>query len=156
ARGSVITDLGGQPPLRLLEGIVSRMGSDDQALVSEGLQLGVAIDEYKAELGRGDFLIRAVTGADEESGALQVGDLIEVGTTVQFQVRDAISADEDLRESLLTARAAGRPLGALLFTCNGRGSRMFDQPDHDAAMVSDLLDGVPVAGFFAAGELGPV
>jgi small ligand-binding sensory domain FIST len=74
----------------------------------------------------------------------------------QFQVRDAATADEDLRESLLRARAEGQPVGALLFTCNGRGTRMFDGPDHDAGLVSDLLGGVPVAGFFAAGELGPV
>ena len=100
--------------------------------------------------------IRAVTGADPENGALEVGDLVEVGTTVQFHVRDAMTADEDLRDSLLRAQGGGRPVGALMFTCNGRGMRMFDVPNHDAAIVSALLGGVPVAGLFAAGELGPV
>jgi len=158
AQGSVITGLAGRPPLRLLEEIVSGLPPEERVLVSRGLQVGLAIDEYKTELGRGDFLIRAVTGADEESGALQVGDVVEVGSTVQFQARDAATADEDLRESLLRERAGGseHPLGALLFTCNGRGTRLFGVPDHDAAIVSELLDGAPVAGFFAAGELGPV
>jgi len=93
------------------------------------------------------------------SGAAEpglTGLFCEVGATVQFHVRDAVTADEDLRESLLRARVEGRPIGALLFTCNGRGTRMFDEPNHDAVIVSDLLGGVPVAGFFAAGELGPV
>jgi small ligand-binding sensory domain FIST len=120
------------------------------------LHIGLAIDEYKTELARGDFLIRAVTGADEATGAIRVGDLVDIGTTVQFQVRDATTADQDLRESLLHARADGMPVGALLFTCNGRGTRMFDAPDHDATMISDLLGDIPLAGFFAAGELGSV
>ena len=45
--------------------------------------------------------------------------------------------------------------GALLFSCNGRGSHMFDVPDHDAAALEDAL-GAPAAGFFCAGEIGPV
>jgi small ligand-binding sensory domain FIST len=156
ATGSTITELAGRPPLRLLEEIVSGLPLEEQILVSHGLHIGIAIDEYKFELARGDFLIRAVTGADEASGAISVGDLVDIGTTVQFQVRDAATADEDLRESLQRAGGESRPSGALLFTCNGRGLRMFDMPNHDAAMVSDLLGNVPLAGFFAAGELGPV
>jgi small ligand-binding sensory domain FIST len=33
---------------------------------------------------------------------------------------------------------------------------MFPTPDHDAQLVSSYLGGVPLAGFFCAGELGPV
>ena len=156
AEGPIITELAGRPPLRLLEEIVTALSAPEQVLVSRGLHVGLAIDEYKSELARGDFLIRAVTGVDEATGAIRVGDHVDVGTTVQFQVRDATTADQDLRESLLHARAEGRPLGALLFTCNGRGSRLFDAPDHDATMISDLLGDIPLAGFFAAGELGSV
>jgi len=156
ARDAIITELAGRPPLRLLEHIVAGLPLHEQVLVSRGVHLGLAIDEYTAEYRRGDFLIRAVIGADQESGALQVGDFVEVGATVQFHVRDAVTADEDLRESLLRAQVEGQPIGALLFTCNGRGRRLFDVPNHDAVIVSDLLGGVPVAGFFAAGELGPV
>jgi len=156
AQGPIITALAGRPPLRLLEEIVTGLSAPEQVLVSRGLHIGLAIDEYKTELARGDFLIRAVTGADEATGAIRVGDLVDIGTTVQFQVRDATTADQDLRESLLHARADGMPVGALLFTCNGRGTRMFDAPDHDATMISDLLGDIPLAGFFAAGELGSV
>ena len=45
--------------------------------------------------------------------------------------------------------------GALLFTCNGRGPRMFDKPHHDASVVSKVFDAPALAGFFAAGEVGP-
>ena len=78
---------------------------------------------------------------------------------MQFHVRDARAADEDLRRALEreAAALAGRPAaGALLFTCNGRGSRMFAEPDHDAGLIATMLGDIPLAGFFCAGELGPV
>ena len=49
-----------------------------------------------------------------------------------------------------------RPSGALLFTCNGRGSRLFKEPHHDARAVRAEAGAIPLAGFFAQGELGPV
>jgi small ligand-binding sensory domain FIST len=121
--------------------------------------LGRVIDEYKSEFERGDFLVRGVVGADPDSGAIAVGDAVAVGETVQFHVRDEASADEDLRSALKVARGrfGDRTVaGGLLFTCNGRGSRMFSTPNHDAALLASELDDPPVAGFFCAGELGPV
>ena len=104
------------------------------------------------EFGRGDFLVRNVVGADPESGALAIGDEVTVGQTVQFHVRDAAAADEDLR-ALLAGHDAG---GALLFTCNGRGQHFFGTPDHDAGVVDRLLGPLPIAGALCAGEIGPV
>ena len=46
--------------------------------------------------------------------------------------------------------------GALLFTCNGRGSHLFGTPDHDIQTVRRSIGRLPVAGMFCAGELGPV
>jgi small ligand-binding sensory domain FIST len=152
AEGNVIHQLAGQPALERLQQLVAASGEDDRLLLAQGLHLGRVIDEHKADFGRGDFLVRNVLGADRATGAIAVGDEIEVGATVQFHVRDAATADEDLR-ALLAGRAAD---AALLFTCNGRGTRLFPQPDHDAGVLSELLGDPPTAGFFAAGELGPV
>ena len=55
-------------------------------------------------------------------------------------------------QSSIRAPAAG----ALLFSCNGRGTNMFPQPDHDARTVAEALGGPAVAGFFCGGEIGPV
>jgi small ligand-binding sensory domain FIST len=82
-----------------------------------------------------------------------------VGQIEQFHVRDAASADQDFQRSLRresTALGGHRAAGALLFTCNGRGSRLFSGPDHDAGLLAEMLGEIPVAGFFCAGELGPV
>ena len=159
ADGNLIHELGGRPPLVRLREMAAALPSRDQELLAQGLQLGVVIDEYRAEPGQGDFLIRGVVGADPDSGAIAVGDQIQVGQTVQFHVRDAQSADEDLRRALERESAAlggRRPAGALLFTCNGRGSRLFTEPDHDAGLIAATLGDIPLAGFFCAGELGPV
>jgi small ligand-binding sensory domain FIST len=159
AEGNVVVELAGVPALTKLQEIVAELPSDEQALASRGLQLGVAMDEYAEVHERGDFLIRAVMGADEERGGLVVGDLVEVGRTVRFQVRDAQAADEDLRALLAGPAVLGGPglvEGALLFSCNGRGANLFASADHDATVVAEHFAHAPVGGFFAAGEIGPV
>ena len=158
ADGAVITELGGRPPLQRLREIVAELPPDEQDLVSNGLVIGIVVDEHLATPGQGDFLIRGLLGADESTGAMEVGEVVEVGATVQFQVRDAVGADKDLRHTVERALAQlpGRPVGALLFTCNGRGRRMFGVADHDASTIGHLLGGIPLAGFFAGGEIGPI
>ena len=106
AEGSVIQELGGRPPLTRLQEMAAVLPGRDQELLGQGVLLGMVIDEYRAEPGQGDFLIRGLVGADPESGAIAVGGAIEVGRTVQFHVRDAASADEDLRRALERASAA--------------------------------------------------
>ena len=157
--GNVISELGGRPPLERLRDLAAGLSVRDRQLLTRGLHVGMAFDEYQAERVQGDFLIRGVVGADQDSGAIVVGADVEIGQTLQFQVRDADSADEDLRRILQREIAAlgDRPAsGALLFTCNGRGLRMFAEPDHDAGLLATMLGDIPVAGLSCAGELGPV
>jgi len=158
ARENFLLELGGRPPLERLEEALSSLSKADRELAANGLHVGRVIDEYKSEHGQGDFLIRGVLGVDPDSGALAVGDRIEVGDSIRFHVRDAATADDELR-SLLQEEVSvlpGRAAGALLFTCNGRGTRLFPEPDHDARVVSSALGGAALAGFFCAGEFGPV
>lgn len=158
AERNIIHDLGGRPALRRVEELYEAATDRDQLLMRRGFHVGQAISELKPELRRGDFIIRNVVGTDQGSGALAISDVVEVGQTIQFQVRDAQSAREDLRELLKAdgAAAVGPVAGALLFSCNGRGQALFGQPDVDIGAVQDQHGDVAVAGFFAAGELGPV
>ena len=48
------------------------------------------------------------------------------------------------------------PAGAWLCACNGRGMGLFGAPNHDARAVDHEFAGLPVAGFFCNGEIGPV
>ncbi|MFD1545489.1 FIST signal transduction protein [Nonomuraea guangzhouensis] len=154
---NLLLELAGQPALARLEDIVSELDEDDRELVAAGLQIGVAMDEYAERHERGDFLIRGVIGIDPEREAVAIGDVVDVGRTVRFHVRDAATADEDLYDLLDAHREElGRIDGALLFSCNGRGSAMFGTADHDPVALRDTLGPIGVAGFFAAGEVGPV
>lgn len=158
AEQNVILELSGKPPLAQLQEVLGELSAEDQELAQKGLHVGRVINEYQDQFGRGDFLVRNCIGADRKSAALAIGDYVRPGQTVQFHVRDARTADEDLRALIEAAKgsSAGAALGALLFTCNGRGTRLFDQPHHDAGVVSQSLGEIPVAGFFAQGEIGPI
>jgi small ligand-binding sensory domain FIST len=157
AEGNLILELGGRGALPRLEQTYSGLSEPDRALLRNGLHLGIAMTEYREQFARGDFLITNVISADRETGALAIGNLVRPGQTVQFHVRDSQTAHQDLQE-LLTRLQADRPPGggALLFSCNGRGSRLFSQPNHDAGLVQEICGPLPLAGFFARGELGPV
>jgi small ligand-binding sensory domain FIST len=159
ARESIVEQLGGKPALAVLHELVQTLDAHEQSLLENGLFLGRAISEYRDSFGRGDFLVRNITGADQDAGVLNVADSVRVGQTVQFHVRDAETASEDLSTMLDPERIGGidpPPAGALLFSCNGRGTRLFDEPCHDVTLAERKLNGTPVAGFFAAGEIGPV
>lgn len=152
AEQNVVFELGGEPAYARLTDIANALPDEEKVLLQSGVHLGVVVEEHKLDYERGDFLVRNIMGADRASGAIQVGDVVDVGTTAQYQVRDADTADEDLR-ALLAGRRAD---AALVFTCNGRGERFFGAPHHDAALVAEILDRPATAGFFAAGEFGRV
>ncbi len=156
ATQNVIHELGGKPPLAHLQEIWSESNAADRALMQQGLHVGVVMNEYQDHFDRGDFLIRNIMNVDRDSGALVVADFMRVGQTVQFHVRDSATAHEDLDALLRTTAVHMKPRGGLLFSCNGRGSRLFPEPDHDAGLIQRTLGPLPLAGFFAQGELGPV
>lgn len=149
-------ELGGRPAVDRLVETVAELAPEDRELIEGGLHIGRVVDEHKVEFGRGDFLIRNVVGIERDSGAVAIGDSVEVGSTVQFHVRDAVTADEDLAALLAEIGDAETETGVLVFTCNGRGRRFFGMPDHDAAAIRALLGTSDVGGFFCAGEIGPV
>jgi small ligand-binding sensory domain FIST len=161
---NLLLKLGGRPALDVLKEVLAALSDAERALFQRGPFIGLAIDASRSQFTRGDFLVRNLLGVSREQNAVAVSDMVRRGQTVQFLVRDAASAGEDLEQLMLSQgggalAASDEPgsVGALLFTCNGRGRRMFDVPNHDIDCVRrSLVRAVPVAGFFAQGELGPV
>lgn len=155
AQGNSIATLAGAPALDRVREVISALDSDEQALAVRGLHLGIAHDVRREGDAARDYVIRGILGVDAASGAIAVGDEVEVGAVVRLHLRDADSADADLRAVISAIGDAGAS-GAYLFTCNGRGSAMFTTPDHDAAVLREGLGTSQIGGFFAAGEIGPV
>lgn len=153
--GGVIHGLAGRPALTRLQEVIESLPPDERAMAEQGVLAGLVIDGNKPVLEQGDFLIRGIAGGDPQTGAVVVGEQVRVGQVMRLQVRDHLSADADLRAVLATL-SRGEAGGALLFTCNGRGTRMFPEPHHDAGAIADVLGNIPVAGLFCNGEIGPV
>lgn len=156
--GPVVAELAGTNAFDKITRVVDELTDEERRLLDQPLLAGLVINENQPEYGRGDFLVRGIHGRDPDTGAVYIGEHVRVGQTFRLHVRDAGSADEDLRIALRDARdALGElhPAAGLLFTCNGRGTRMFGSADHDAAAIVEEL-GVPAAGMFCNGEIGPV
>lgn len=175
ARGNLILELAGVKAVDAIRETVHMLDERDKQLLGNGLLLGRVINEQKSHFGRGDFLIRNVMGGDETSGAVAVADLVQAGQTVQLHLHDAQTAREDLSLLLDGQRLYERPAGALVISCTGRSEKFFDEPGYDARTITHAFDqtpdgaslakpgaevnpgsGIPLAGFFAAGEIGPV
>lgn len=160
--GRLIKELGGRPALGALRAVLERLGEAEREMLTQGMLLGIVVEgglRHDDRHRHGDFLVRSILGGDPETGTIAIGATIEEGQVVRIHARDAASADRDLSEALdLRRRALGddAPAGALMFTCNGRGRGMFGLPDHDATALAQTLGDIPTAGFFAAGEIGPV
>lgn len=161
-----ILELDNNPPLEQLETLIESLSRAEQKRLAGSLLIGRLVQSEAhppyAGFGRGDFVVRNVLGGDPNTGAIAVGDLLEVGDIVQFHLRDASTAQEDLEMLLAPHALLEPPQGVLLFACNGRGTRLYPHADGDVRVIQAALSGeddahpVPLAGFFCNGEIGPI
>jgi len=159
SENNILYELAGKPALQVLSDLFKSLPPEDQQLAQHSLFVGLVMDENRHHLDRGDFLIRNIMGIDETSGALIVGALLEIGQTLQFQLRDAETSKEDLKVLLGQLKhneKAKLEEGAILVSCCGRGKGLYGELDHDVKLVQSVRGPVPIAGFFANGEFGPV
>ncbi len=159
AEGNIIKTIAGKTFLESLRETFEQTTDRDKILAQEAIFIGLAMDEYKHHYRRGDFLIRMVLQIDPSTGAGIIGDQIKTGQTVQFHVRDAQTATEDLNVLLKMQQITSptiKPKGALVFSCNGRGEQLFKEKNHDMTIIQNQIGPLPAAGFFCAGEIGPI
>jgi small ligand-binding sensory domain FIST len=156
AHRNVIFNLEGRSPLAWIQDLIPELPEEDRTLLQNGLFVGRAIKPGQEMVGRGDFLIRGVMGIDQNSGAIAIGDSIMEGEIIQFHLRDALTAQEDLEMMLIPQMFRHPANGALLFSCNGRGTRLYEFPNGDINVINQNIGEAGLAGFFCAGEIGPV
>lgn len=148
-----------KPPLEILREMVSELTDPDQELARDALFVGVAQNSFKQTLEPGDFLVRNLLGFDPRQGALAVGDRVRAGQRIQFHLRDAAASAEDLEVLMRRYRKAAlgqpKPVGALMFSCLGRGKGLYGESNFDSGVFTDYVP-IPLAGFFCNGEIGPV
>jgi small ligand-binding sensory domain FIST len=123
-----------------------------------------------------DTRVRHLIGLEPSREAIAVADQVEVGMRLAFCQRNVEAARRDLvricteiREELEphaallpegpadaapAADGAQRIAGAIYVSCAGRGGPHFGAPSAELQIVRRALGDVPLAGFFAAGEIG--
>jgi len=155
---NAVLELDGQPALKVLHDLFRSLPTCEQETFRHGLQLSRRIDLPDSDSGDDGFLVRNVVGIEPELQGIVLGDYFQEGEVVRFQLRDEATADADLRSRLhrLAATLTALPTAALLHSCNGRGTRLFSVPDHDAAAVTSQWPDLPLIGCHAAGEIGPI
>ncbi len=157
ADANIICELGGRNTFAVLRELYQQCDQRDQELMQQGLHIGRVVDERLETFGPGGFLIRNVAGAVEHKG-IAVTDHFRAGQSIQFHIRDAESAHAEMQSMLVDkcSTLSASPRGGLVFNCNGRGSKLFTEPNHDIQLINEAIPDCPVAGFFAAGEIGPI
>jgi small ligand-binding sensory domain FIST len=156
---NVVREIGGRPALAVLRGALESLPGGEARWASAGVFAGLAINPAKSPLERGDFLVRALLGGDQASGAIAVAEPVRVGQTIQFQIRDADAATRDLADTLGGVRGAlagRRPAFGVYFNCAGRGRGLFGEDHHDVRLICAELGAFPLVGFFGNGEFAPV
>lgn len=155
---NMIFKLDGKSVTEQVNEMIQSLDDETRGLLRKGLFVGVVVYKDEAKMfGRGHFLIRGVMGFDQQRDAMIIGDNVENETIIQFHVHDADTATEDLELTLTPQQFDADIQGALVFSCNGRGMHLYNRPDGDISTIQKVLGGkVPAAGFFCAGEIGPI
>ena len=149
------------PPLKALQDMLETLNDEDREKIQNSLFVGMAQSEFKMTLEPGDFLIRQPMGIDPRVGALAIGDRVRPGQRIQFHLRDAQTSADDLdillkRYQLEQSNQTSSAVGALMFSCLGRGRSLYDEPDFDSGLFTRTVPNIPLGGFFCNGEIGPV
>jgi small ligand-binding sensory domain FIST len=151
---NIIYEVAGQPAMECLVTQITHHldPAEVLAIESNGLFVGRVVDERIGDPRPSDYLVRSVVGVDRSTGAVAVDDRVPLGSTIRFHRRDAETAHRELAQTM-----EGRKADAgLVFTGNGRGTRLFDDAHHDARAMAHSVGPVPIGGLFAGGEFGPV
>lgn len=159
AKGNVIRELNAGKPADVLRRVYEKMNPRDHSLFNTSLFLGIDLGDQRSRYQAGDFLIRHVLGIDPDSGAMAIDARIRDYQVVQFHLRDNETSAQDLVQRLRTLAASRSPediRGALMFSCVGRGERLYGAPNHDSNVFAQRVGPASLSGFFSNGEIGPV
>ncbi|MDB9460690.1 FIST N-terminal domain-containing protein, partial [Dolichospermum circinale CS-545/17] len=158
AERNIILELDEKVPLMVLRNLISSLSEEDRTLAQHSLFVGLAMDEFRINLHSGDFLIRNILGVDPKAGAIAISDRIRAGQRLQFHLREAEASSQDLENLLQEYQNENEntsqpsPVGALMFTCLGRGIGLYGQPNFDSQLFSRYLHDIPLGGCFCGGE----
>ena len=151
AEGNIIGRLDGRSALECYRESAARCGIDDLHHAAAVVLVGLPARGRDQD----DYIVRSVVGIDPRNGLLAINEPVEPGQPLVFVHRTAQAAEIDMRRMLddLATGLTRPPRAGLYFSCTGRGGHLFDDDSTEIAMIRERLGDIPLAGFFAGGEI---
>lgn len=147
--GRSVQALALEPALDRFDQIVADATDEERQLMTEGLLLGV-ITQSCAQT---TLVVSPIAGVDRLTRALVTAEPVDVGTVVQFHVRDRRRSTDDLSAALRNSKLGSRTAAVLMFCTTTRGSEVHRDPDIDPVVVHAMFN-VPAAGMFCDAVFG--
>ena len=94
--------------------------------------------------------------AANADGSLTLAEALAIDEPVRWAIRQPLSAEQDMRQSLLaTVNPEKPPNFALMFSCLGRGPLFYGDDDRDLLAFREIFPGVPLVGAYGSGQIAP-
>jgi small ligand-binding sensory domain FIST len=151
AQKNVVMEIDGRPALDVFKEEIGEMLARNLERCANFIYAALPVGGSDT----GDYLVRNLMGIDPNKGWIAIGDQIESGDGIMFTKRDRSTANADLVKMLERLRQRiTRPIqGGLYFSCLSRGHNLFGDAGTEMAILRDHLGDIPLAGFFANGEI---
>jgi small ligand-binding sensory domain FIST len=153
-RGSLLTEIDGEPALDVLAGFGERLADRPLLLIA----LADEVRPDAPESGRPPLVIRGIQGIDPDRRALVLSEELRRGMRIAFAVRDPRAARDDLEamtRELDRDIAGAAPRFGIYVNCAGRGTSLYGAPDVDSKILRTRFPGVPFVGLASSFEIAP-
>ena len=150
-RDNVLATIDNRPAFEVFKEEIGELLARDLSKIEGYVHVALPI----AGSDTGDYVVRNLLGVDPEKGHIAIADRVATGDRVMFVRRDGTSAMADLKRMLadVKRRAGTQPKAALYFSCIARGPNLFGAGSVELGTIAEALGEVPLAGFFANGEI---
>lgn len=151
ANDNLIETIDGRPALEVFREAIGPAQGADLRHAIRNIQVGLASSAEDRRL----FAVRYIVAADVRTGRIAINDNLSAGQHLVFVRQDEESARDDLASMLRELRDAcpSEPRGAIYVSCLGRGGALFERDDSEIEMIAEVFGDLPLAGFFASGEI---
>ena len=151
ASDNVIKEIDGRPAFEVFKEDIGELLSRDLRRIAG--YIFAAFPMHNSDMG--DYLVRNLMSLDTERGWVSVGESVEPGRKLLFCRRDHAAAEQDMRRMLkdVKARCGEGARAGLYFSCVGRGQNLFGSESEEMKMIQEEFGDLPIAGFFANGEI---
>lgn len=151
AEGNIIGRLDGRSALDCYRETAARCGVHDLRQAASVVLVGLPTRGHDSD----DYIVRSVVGIDPRNGLLAINEPVQTGQGLIFVHRTTVAAQRDMQRMLaeLADDLPAPPRAGLYFSCTGRGGAMFGEDSTEIEMIRAKLGDIPLAGFFAGGEI---